>query len=111
MVAQPERLAQVGRKALLAQARRGDVIVLDVRPQDEYDAAHLPFARSLPLAELERRLGELPRDREIVAYCRGPFCLMSDDAVKLMQAHGLRARKTTDGVREWQAAGLPIARA
>ena len=111
MVAQPERLAQVGRKALLAQARRGDVVVLDVRPQDEYDAAHLPFARSLPLAELERRLGELPRDREIVAYCRGPFCLMSDDAVKLLQAHGLRARKTTDGVREWQAAGLPIARA
>jgi rhodanese-related sulfurtransferase len=82
-----------------------------VRPQEEYDTAHLPFARSLPLPELAQRLAELPRDVEIVAYCRGPFCLMSDEAVKLLQARGYRARKTFDGVSEWQAAGLPIARA
>jgi hypothetical protein len=71
---------QVGRKELLAQAKRGEVVVLDVRPQEEFDTAHLPYARSMPLAELAQRLAELPRDVEIVAYCRGPFCLMSDEA-------------------------------
>lgn len=111
MVDEPERLSSVSRKELLAQARRGDLIVLDVRPQAEFDTAHLPYARSLPLAELAQRLAELPRDRDIVAYCRGPFCLMSDEAVKLLQTHGYRARKTMDGVSEWQNAGLPIARA
>lgn len=108
MMAEPDRLASVGRKALMAQAKRGEVIVLDVRPQQEFDTAHLPYARSLPLAELAKRLAELPRDREIVAYCRGPFCLMSDEAVLLLQAHGFRARKTFDGVSEWRAAGLPV---
>lgn len=110
MMAEPDRLAQLGRKELLAQARRGEVIVLDVRPPEEFDAAHLPFARSVPLPELAQRLAELPRDVEIVAYCRGPFCLMSDEAVKLLREHGYRARKTFDGVSEWQAAGLPLAR-
>jgi rhodanese-related sulfurtransferase/DNA-binding transcriptional ArsR family regulator len=110
MMAEPQLLAQVGRKELLAQARRGDVLVLDVRPRSEYDAAHLPFARSLPLAELQKRLAELPRDREIVAYCRGPFCLMSDEAVRLLRARGYRARKIFDGVSEWREAGLPLDR-
>ena len=82
--------------------------MLDVRPQAEYDTAHLPCARSLPLPELAQRLAELPRGVNIVAYCRGPFCLMSDEAVKLLRAHGFRARKTVDGVSEWQAAGLPV---
>ena len=108
MMAEPDRMVSVGRKDLMAQAKRGEVIVLDVRPQNEFDTAHLPYARSLPLAELSQRLAELPRDVEIVAYCRGPFCLMSDEAVKLLQSHGFRARKTFDGVTEWQAAGLPI---
>lgn len=110
MMADPEHLARVGRKELLAQARRGDVIVLDVRPPEEFDTAHLPYARSLPLAELAQRLAELPRDVEIVAYCRGPFCLMSDEAVRLLKKEGFRARKTFDGVTEWEAAGLPVAR-
>lgn len=110
MVAEPEHLAKVGRKALLAQAKRGEVVVLDVRPAAEYDTAHLPFARSMPLAELAQRLSELPRDVEIVAYCRGPFCLMSDEAVALLKKRGFRARKTSDGVSEWQAAGLPVTR-
>lgn len=109
MMAEPGRLVSVDRKTLMAQARSGEVIVLDVRPQDEFNTAHLPYARSLPLNELAQRLTELPRDREIVAYCRGPFCLMSDEAIKLLQAHGYRARKTFDGVSEWQAAGLPLA--
>jgi rhodanese-related sulfurtransferase/DNA-binding transcriptional ArsR family regulator len=111
MVAQPERLASVGRKELLAQARRGEVVVLDVRPQQEYDTAHLPHARSLPLPELAHRLAELPRGVEIVAYCRGPFCMMSDEAVKLLRARGYRARKAFDGVSDWQAAGLRLERA
>lgn len=110
MMAEPERLAQLGRKELLAQARRGEVVVLDVRPPEEFDTAHLPYARSLPLPELAQRLAELPRDVEIVAYCRGPFCLMSDEAVALLRQHGLRARKTFDGVSEWEAAGLPVVR-
>ena len=109
MMAEPDRLTQVGRKELLAQAKRGEVVVLDVRPP-EFDTAHLPFARSVPLTELAHRLAELPRDVEIVAYCRGPFCLMSDEAVKLLHEHGYRARKSFDGVSEWQAAGLPLAR-
>ncbi|OYY51289.1 MAG: ArsR family transcriptional regulator, partial [Polaromonas sp. 35-63-240] len=79
MVASPDTLAQVGRADLLEQARRGEVIVIDVRPQDEYDAAHIPFARSMPLAEIERRLKGLPKTRDIVAYCRGPFCMLSDE--------------------------------
>lgn len=108
MMAEPERLARLDRKELLARARRGEVVVLDVRPPDEFDAAHLPYARSMPLPELAQRLSELPRDVEIVAYCRGPFCLMSDEAVKLLREHGFRARKTFDGVSEWQAAGLPL---
>jgi rhodanese-related sulfurtransferase len=108
MMAEPDRLAQVGRKELMAQARRGELVVLDVRPAQEFDAAHLPFARSMPLAELEHRIAELPRDVEIVAYCRGPFCLMSDEAVRLLRERGYRARKTFDGVSEWQAAGLPV---
>lgn len=111
MMDEPDRLASVDRQALLAQAKRGDVIVIDVRPQQEFDTAHLPYARSLPLGELEKRLAELPQDREIVAYCRGPFCLMSNEAVKLLLAHGYRARKTMDGVSEWESAGLPVTRA
>jgi rhodanese-related sulfurtransferase/DNA-binding MarR family transcriptional regulator len=110
MMAEPDRLAQLGRKELLAQAKRGEVVVLDVRPPEEFDTAHLPYARSVPLSELAHRLAELPRDVEIVAYCRGPFCLMSDEAVKLLREHGYQARKTFDGVSEWQAAGLPVKR-
>lgn len=109
MVAEPNRLATVGRKELMEQARRGDVVVIDVRPPEEFNTAHLPYARSLPLPELAQRLSELPQDVEIVAYCRGPFCLMSDEAVKLLRQSGYHARKTSDGVSEWRAAGLPLA--
>ena len=110
MMDEPAQLTKVGRKELLARAKRGEVVVLDVRPTDEYDTAHLPYARSMPLTELARRLSELPRDVEIVAYCRGPFCLMSDEAVALLKKHGFHAQKTVDGVSEWRAAGLPLAR-
>lgn len=110
MAAHPGQLAAVDRRALMEQAQRGEVVVIDVRPQDEFDVAHLPYARSMPLAEIGKRLAALPRDKEIVAYCRGPFCLLSDEAVALLRSHGYRARKVSDGVSEWQAAGLPLER-
>jgi rhodanese-related sulfurtransferase len=96
------------REALLRKARRGDVVVLDVRPSDEYEQQHLPFARSLPLSELRARFAELPKDKPIVAYCRGPFCVMSSEAVKLLARRGFRVSKLADGVSEWMAAGLPL---
>ena len=108
MVTEPGQLVALDRQALMAQAERGEVVVIDVRPQDEFNVAHLPYARSMPLAEIEQQLAALPRDVDIVAYCRGPFCLLSDEAVALLLAHGYRARKVSDGVSEWQAAGLPL---
>ncbi|TLY50391.1 MAG: metalloregulator ArsR/SmtB family transcription factor [Gammaproteobacteria bacterium] len=108
MSAPSTELVELERDALLKQARRGEVIVIDVRPRAEYDAAHLPYARSMPLAELERHLKEMPRNKQIVAYCRGPFCLFADEAVHLLKAKGYRVRKLLDGVSEWQAAGMPL---
>ena len=108
LVSEPEHLIQTSRADLLQQARSGQVVVIDVRPQAEFDTAHLPYARSLPLTELEQRINELPLDANIVAYCRGPFCVMSDAAVKLLLARGYSAKKTTDGISEWQAAGFAI---
>ena len=96
------------RTALLRKARKGEVVVLDVRPRREYDEQHLPFARSLPLAELRARLAELPKDKPIVAYCRGPFCLMSDEAVTLLAKRGFKVSKLADGVSEWLAAGMSL---
>ena len=110
MMAEPGKLAQLTRADLVAKARKRDIVVLDVRPGEEFDAAHLPYARSIPLPELEKRLKELPKDRDVVAYCRGPFCLMSDEAVRLLQKKGYKARKIFDGVAEWLAAGLPLVR-
>ncbi len=108
MISDPDNLCSESRESLLQKARQGEVFVIDVRPPSEYDAGHLPFARSMPLGELEKRLADLPSDRTIVAYCRGPFCLMSDAAVKLLRARGFSARKISDGVSEWAAQGLPI---
>jgi rhodanese-related sulfurtransferase len=110
ITAEPESLTRYRRDEFLEQARLGEITVLDVRPAEEYQSAHLPHARSMPLAEIEQRLAELPKDREIVAYCRGPFCLFSEAAVQLLTRHGFRVRKITDGVSEWQAAGMPLER-
>ncbi|GLV56844.1 transcriptional regulator [Dictyobacter sp. S3.2.2.5] len=85
------------------------VTLLDVRPADEYQAGHLPQARSLPVAELEARLAELPHDQEIVAYCRGPYCVFADEAVALLRARGYQARRLEEGVLEWRTRGLPVA--
>lgn len=96
------------RATLLKRAKAGEVVVLDVRPVEEFDAAHLPHARSLPVDELRKRIAELPKDVPVVAYCRGPFCLMAKDAVGLLRKKGYRAFHLTDGVAEWRARGLPI---
>lgn len=97
----PDDLVPSDRESLMKAARKGDVVVLDVRPTEEYLTAHLPFARSIPLEELRQRLGELPKDRSIVAYCRGPYCLMAADAVALLKQEGYAAIHLRDGVAEW----------
>jgi len=102
-------LEPVDRRRLLEQVRAGEVTVLDVRPAEEYRAAHIAGAVSVPLKELEKHLGGLPKDREIVAYCRGPYCVLAPEAVKLLRALGYRAVALGDGVAEWRARGLPVA--
>lgn len=93
---------------LLDRVRKGLVTVLDVRPPEEFEAGHVPGALNIPIQQLEKRLLELPKRREVVAYCRGPFCLMSYEAVQLMRKRGLKARRLQDGMPEWRVAGLPI---
>ena len=93
---------------LLDRARRGLVTILDVRPPQEFAAGHVPGAVNIPIHELEKRIRELPKRKEIIAYCRGPFCLMSFEAVHLLRKRGLRARRLQDGMPEWRVAGLPV---
>ena len=104
----PPALEPLDREALLAREREGSILLLDVRPGDEFDAGHLPSARSIPLGELEQRLAEIPPDREVVAYCRGPYCVLAKQAVDLLRTHGYPARRLSDGVPEWRAEGLPV---
>lgn len=99
---------RVRREELLALARVGNVVVLDVRPSEEYLAGHIPGARSVPLEELETRLEELDPNIEVVAYCRGPLCLLAPEAVTLLRTRGRRARCLEDGLPEWRQAGLPV---
>jgi rhodanese-related sulfurtransferase len=101
-------LEPVARDLLLERVRGGEVTVLDVRPREEFEAGHIPGAMSVPLEELERRLSELPQEREIVAYCRGPYCVMSIEAVALLKERGFTAVRMEDGVPEWRAHDWPI---
>ena len=103
-----DSLEPVPRAELLARVRDGLVTVLDVRPEEEYAAGHVPGAVNIPLQELEQRLGELGKDQEIVAYCRGPHCVLAFDAVAQLRGKGLRARRLQDGYPEWKIAGLPV---
>ena len=102
-------LEPITRAELLERAKRRDVVVLDVRPREEYASGHIPGAVSIPLDQLERRLASLPGHAEIVAYCRGPYCLLAPRAVELLRRRGFRARRLEDGLPEWRLAGLPIA--
>ena len=103
-----EQLEQIGREELAARLASGDVLVIDVRPDAEFHAGHIAGARSVPIEGLARQIRRLPADVEIVAYCRGPMCVFADDAVRLLQRRGRRARRLVDGYPEWRRARLPI---
>jgi rhodanese-related sulfurtransferase/DNA-binding transcriptional ArsR family regulator len=103
-----DALEPVSRKELVQRLKDGIVTVIDVRPEDEYAAGHLPKAINIPLRELARRLREIPKNREIVAYCRGPYCVLAFEAVALLRDRGFKVRRLQDGFPEWKAAGLAI---
>jgi rhodanese-related sulfurtransferase/DNA-binding HxlR family transcriptional regulator len=101
-------LEQVGRTELAERLSAGDVVVIDVRPTAEYAAGHIATARSIPIDRLAASISRLPADVEVVAYCRGPYCVFADDAVRLLRRRGRRARRLEDGFPEWQRASLPV---
>lgn len=103
-----DALEPVSREDLVARLHDGLITVLDVRPEDEFAVGHVPGALNIPLSELEQRLGELPPDREVIAYCRGPYCVLSFEAVSALRARGYLVRRLEDGYPEWKAAGLPV---
>ena len=98
----------VPREELLSRARQGQVVVLDVRPRHEYVSGHVPGAVSVPVDELEQRLAELPADTDVVAYCRGAYCVLAYDAVRLLRSRGRAARRLREGMLEWRLAGMPV---
>lgn len=104
-----DSMEPVTRAELLARMKKGDVQVLDVRPEDEFGMAHIGGAINIPLAALKRKLSMLDRDKEVIAYCRGPWCVLSFEAVAMLRAKGYRARRLEDGLPEWKAASLPVA--
>ncbi len=103
-----ESLEAVSAEVLLSKMRNEGVAVLDVRPEAEYRAGHIPGAHSVPVERLEAYLEDIPKDREVVAYCRGPYCVFSDQAVAILGSRGYRARRLEEGLPEWRAAGLPV---
>lgn len=105
---QRDALEAVPAAELLDRAKKGLITVLDVRPPEEFAAGHVPGAINIPVGELSKRLAELPKRKEVVAYCRGPYCLLSYDAVELLRKKGLQARRLQDGLPEWRLAGLPV---
>ncbi|MFD3227077.1 ArsR/SmtB family transcription factor [Rahnella aceris] len=109
-LSQREILESISREELLERLQAGDVTLLDVRPQDEYQAGHLPGAINIPAEQLDERLSELSQDQVVVAYCRGPFCVLSFNAVRALQEKGFLARRLNEGFPQWQAAGLHVDR-
>ena len=103
-----DKIEPVPAKELLKQARKGLVTIIDLRPVEEYAAGHVPGAINIPLPELQKRLRDLPKGKEIIAYCRGPYCLMSFTAVKMLRGRGHKARRLEAGLPEWRSAGLPV---
>jgi rhodanese-related sulfurtransferase/DNA-binding transcriptional ArsR family regulator len=101
-------LEPVDEAALRRRVKNGEVTLLDVRPPEEYEAAHIPGALSVPLPELAKRISELPRRREVVAYCRGPYCVLAVEAVKLLRRKGFKAVRLEEGILDWAALGLPL---
>jgi ArsR family transcriptional regulator len=105
----PSALDPIRARELLDRLRADDVVLIDVRPEDEYAAGHIPGAVSMPTEQVEARLAELPTDREVVAYCRGPYCVFSLRALEILRARGFRARRLEEGITDWRAMGLPVA--
>lgn len=101
-------LQSINAAELVERMEAGNVLILDVRPESEFRSGHIPEARSIPVDELEERLSELPSDQEIIAYCRGPYCVFADEAVTLLQQHGYPARRLVEGLPDWQALNLPV---
>ncbi|MBA4179674.1 MAG: ArsR family transcriptional regulator [Anaerolinea sp.] len=108
LVAGRDPLLPMSRDELLARMRTGEVVLVDVRPEPEYRAGHIPGALSIPVEQLEARLSTIPAGKEVVAYCRGPYCMLSADAVAALRARGIAAVRLEDGFPEWKAAGLPL---
>lgn len=104
-----DSLEPIGMVELRRRLRAGDVTLIDVRPATEYNAGHIAGAKSVPLAEMDRRLSAIPKRRPVVAYCRGPYCVLSADAVEKLRRRGYRAVRLADGLPDWKAAGLPVA--
>jgi rhodanese-related sulfurtransferase len=104
-----EGVETVDRNELAARLDRGEVLLLDVRPEAEFSSGHIAGARSVPIGELRKHLKALPKDGDVVAYCRGPYCVYADDAVRELRRRGFRARRLIDGFPEWKRAGLPVA--
>lgn len=104
-----DALEPVNRTELMERAGRGEVVILDVRPREEFLAGHIPGALSLPLDELDAALARLPKRTQVVAYCRGPYCVLAPEAVERLRAKGFKARRLADGMPEWRLAGLPVA--
>jgi rhodanese-related sulfurtransferase len=104
-----KELSAVDRQTLMERVQAREVVVIDVRPPEEYQAGHIPGALGIPLGQLKRRLAELPRSKDIVAYCRGPYCVLAVDAVRMMRSRGLRAFRLDASVHDWRARGLPLA--
>ncbi len=105
----PAEMEQVDMGELVRRLEAGDVTLLDVRPDDEYRAGHIPGAVSIPMEELDRRLAEVPRDRPVIAYCRGPFCVLAAEAADTLRRHGFAAYRLESGVADWRLAGQPVA--
>jgi rhodanese-related sulfurtransferase/DNA-binding transcriptional ArsR family regulator len=104
-----DELEPVSIKELRRRLREGDITVIDVRPQQEYLAGHIPGALSIPVGQLKRRLGEIPKSNDVVAYCRGPYCVYSVEAVGILRKQGYRARRASEGLPHWRSSGLPVA--
>ena len=96
-----DELENINRKTLLARVKKREIILLDVRPVDEYETAHLPYAVSIPSSEISKRLKEIPKDKEIIAYCRGPYCFMAKTAVEILRKKGFKASRLKDSVHDW----------
>lgn len=107
-LSEKDQLEPIEKDELLKRAKKGAVTVIDVRPEQEFNAGHVPHAINIPFSKLEDRLKNLPKDKEVIAYCRGPYCVLSFDAVKQLRARGYKARRLEDGFPEWKLEGLPV---